>query len=46
MGRLLAIIVSWNRPEFLRQTLRSLFDQLVDTPADVVVVDNGSEAAT
>lgn len=46
MEYLLAIIVSWNRPEYLRRTLNSLFDQVTGIQADVVVVDNGSEAAT
>lgn len=44
--RLLVAIVSWNRPHFLRATLESLFRQLAGVPADVVVVDNGSDDET
>lgn len=46
MDRLLVIVISWNRPDFLRRTLCSLFEQIVGIQADVVVVDNGSTAAT
>ena len=42
--RLLVVIVSWNRPEFLKRTLESLFDRLDEVQADVIVVDNGSNA--
>lgn len=46
MDRLLAIVVSWNRPQFLQPTLDSLFEQLREIPSDVVVVDNGSDPPT
>ncbi|MES2790055.1 MAG: glycosyltransferase [Planctomycetota bacterium] len=42
MNRLLCVIISWNRPEFLRRTLESIFLQIRDIDAQVVVVDNGS----
>lgn len=44
--KLLAVIVSWNRPHFLRRTLDSLFLQLKAAEADVIAVDNGSDAPT
>jgi glycosyltransferase involved in cell wall biosynthesis len=46
MNRLLIIVISWNRPDFLRQTLSSLFAQSESELHDVVVVDNGSDIAT
>ncbi len=45
-GRLLALIISWNRPRFLQVTLDSLFDIAVTDSTDVIVVDNGSDAET
>lgn len=46
MSKLLCMIISWNRPEFLRRTLESLFLQIGDIEALVVVVDNGSDSKT
>ena len=44
MRKLLCIIISWNRPEFLRRTLESLFPQIEDIDALVVIVDNCSDS--
>ncbi len=46
MKRFLAIVISWNRPAFLRQTLSSLFAHLPSSAASVLVVDNGSGPET
>lgn len=46
MRNLLCIIISWNRPEFLRRTLESLFLQTGDIETLVVTVDNGSDWMT
>ena len=46
MTELSCLIVSWNRPEFLKRTLDSLFDQLVGMDAAVGVADNNSYPAT
>lgn len=42
----MVIIVSWNRPQFLKRTLDSLFDRLAEVHSQVIVVDNGSNAET
>lgn len=46
MKELLTVVVSWNRPEFLRRTLDSLFEQLGRSDTDVFVADNGSGPET
>lgn len=46
MSRLLGIVISWNRPELLRRTLKSLFLQIEDTQPQIAVVDNGSDSET
>jgi glycosyltransferase involved in cell wall biosynthesis len=46
MSNLLSIIIAWNRPEFLKRTLESLFLQMQDIQAQIVVVDNGSDSMT
>ncbi len=46
MPAVLCLVVSWNRPRLLRRTLESLFPQIVDLAAQVVVVDNGSNVET
>ena len=44
--RLLVIVISWNRCDFLRRTLNSLFERSDAGQTDVVVVDNGSDLPT
>jgi glycosyltransferase involved in cell wall biosynthesis len=46
MNEILVVIVSWNRPEFLRRTCQSLFPQLDGVSSKFLVVDNGSDEAT
>lgn len=46
LGRLLAVVVSWNRPQLLTRTLESLFAQLEGVGAEVLLVDNGSAQET
>lgn len=46
MRKLLCIIISWNRPDFLRRTLESLFLKTGDIETLVVTVDNGSDWMT
>lgn len=46
MKSLLAVVISWNRPHFLRETLDSLFRQSNPADASILVVDNCSEAET
>jgi len=46
MRKLLSIVISWNRPEFLRRTLESLFPQIEGIQSQIIVVDNGSDLDT
>lgn len=41
-GGISVVIVNWNRRDLLRACLRSLANQDVERPFDVIVVDNGS----
>lgn len=40
------LVISWNRPGFLKQTLESIEKRLEGISADVFVVDNGSDWET
>jgi len=40
------LVISWNRPEFLKRTLESLARNLHGISADLFVVDNGSDSET
>jgi glycosyltransferase involved in cell wall biosynthesis len=43
---LLIVVISWNRPRFLRRTLDSLFAQTTPESAAIFLVDNGSGQQT
>jgi glycosyltransferase involved in cell wall biosynthesis len=46
LQRLLVVVISWNRPAFLRKTLTSLFAATTRELTDIVIVDNGSDQET